>query len=378
MQLTNFLAFLFLPLAFAAPSAPAPQLPAPRGPHKYIGTFTTTLVDSSRNETLGGPSGAPRRIVAQAFYPISSSKAKSLSLSPYAPALTLSVLEAQYDVPNGTLSRLLTNSFVESTPQPKGKKLIPLLFSTGFGNVRALYTTFYEQLASEGYFVVALDHPYDASVVEFPGGGQPAYSTIPNVTVEVIETYLKVRAADARFVAGQLKKLCTAGVLDTDKMGMFGHSLGGATAAGAMVKPSPIKAGIDLDGTIFVYNTTSVTDDGKKFLMVGTSSHNSTTSDETSWGSFKNAQKGWVKEIAMQGFEHGTFADLGTVAVLLGLDKTLPPGTLEPVIGTVDVARARLIIGEYVKAFFEFALEGKKEGLLKGPNKKFPEAVFIQ
>jgi pimeloyl-ACP methyl ester carboxylesterase len=378
MQLTNILTLLLLPLAFAAPSAPAPQLPAPRGPHKYIGTYTTTLVDSSRNETLGGSAGAPRRIVAQAFYPISRASANSLSLSPYAPALTLSLLETNFAIPNGTLSGLLTNSFVESAPHPKGKGLIPLIFSGGFGNIRALYTTYYEQLASEGYFVVAIDHPYDAGIVEFPDGGAPAYSTIPNVTVDVVETYLKVRSADARFVAGQLKKFCTSGVLDTDKMGMFGHSLGGAAAAGAMVKPSLIKAGINLDGSIYLYNTTSVTYSGKKFLIVGTSAHNSTSVDEYTWGSFKKAQEGWVKEIAMQGFEHLTFGDIGTVAVLLGLDKQLPPGTLDPAIGTVDVERARIIVEEYVKAFFEFALEGKKEGLVKGPNKKFPEAVFIQ
>ncbi|KAA8897795.1 hypothetical protein FN846DRAFT_225910 [Sphaerosporella brunnea] len=380
MQLTHFLTVFLLPsLAFSAPSK-VPQLPRPTGPHKYIGTHSDTLIDTSRLETLGGPPNTHRKVVVQGFYPISKPDSKSTPVH-YAPPLTLSLLETEYQIPPGTLSPLLTNSYFQSTPKPAGQHLTPLLFSTGMGMPRCLYTTFYEQLASEGYFVVAIDHPYDAAIVEFPGGEfKPVYSSIPNTTEanfeSVVEKYLSVRVADAKFVASQLK-LLPASYLDLSRLGMFGHSLGGAASAGAMVSPSPIKAGINLDGTIFLYNKTSVTDYGRKFLLMGTGVHNS-TGDETTWGAFEKAQKGWIREIAMQGFTHGTYTDIGSVVLALGLDKVLDMKDLQGEIGTVKIDRARELITTYVKSFFEFALDGQKEGLMGGPNKKYPEAVFIK
>ena len=45
-----------------------------------------------------------------------------------------------------------------------------VLFSPGFGVERELYAGLVEDLASHGYVVVAIDHPHDASIVEFPDG----------------------------------------------------------------------------------------------------------------------------------------------------------------------------------------------------------------
>ena len=45
-----------------------------------------------------------------------------------------------------------------------------VLFSTGYGLERQLYTGLVEDLASHGYVVVAIDHPHDANIVAFPDG----------------------------------------------------------------------------------------------------------------------------------------------------------------------------------------------------------------
>ena len=51
-----------------------------------------------------------------------------------------------------------------------------LIFSPGGGMIREAYTAQLEDLASHGYVVAAISHPYDASVTIFPGGRQIAYS----------------------------------------------------------------------------------------------------------------------------------------------------------------------------------------------------------
>ena len=78
-----------------------------------------------------------------------------------------------------------------------------------------------------------------------------------------------VRIADTRFVLDELASLASgrnpdaehrplpsglSTALDLAKVGMFGHSLGGATAAKAMAADARISAGINLDGSMFLAN----------------------------------------------------------------------------------------------------------------------------
>src|SRR5207247_8010943 len=121
------------------------------------------------------------------------------------------------------------------------------LFSPGFGVERELYAGLVVDLASHGYFVVAIDHPHDASIVEFPDG----HVVVPSSQMDITAA-LSVRVADTRFVLTTLARLNRAGFLagdlDLGHVGMFGHSLGGAAAASAMLVDPRIDAGADLDG----------------------------------------------------------------------------------------------------------------------------------
>ncbi len=116
---------------------------------------------------------------------------------------------------------------------------------------RELYAGLVEDLASHGYVVVAIDHPHDAGIVEFPDG----HVVVPRSQMD-IETALTVRVADTRFVLdassrGSIDQGFFAGRLDLGHVGMFGHSLGGAAAASTMLVDSRIDAGADLDGVLF-------------------------------------------------------------------------------------------------------------------------------
>ncbi|KAI5857565.1 hypothetical protein BZA05DRAFT_331188 [Tricharina praecox] len=373
--------FLTLSLLLFPALALGVQLPPPTGPNKNIGTYTVTLTDSSRTSGFGGPDGVAREIVVQAFYPLPRAP-RSGKYSDWAPPLTVRTIEISESLPNGTLSGITTNSFVQpaSSPACPTKNLIPLVFSTGMGAPRAVYTTIYEQLASAGYFILAVDHPYDAIVVEYPEATKAPTYTALNLTstdvMEVVESYLSTRVSDLRFLASQLKTLPCGRQLRTEKAGVFGHSLGGAASVGSLVPPTPFKAGINIDGFIFIYNTTSVAP--APVLILGAGEHNS--SSDTSWAAFKGAQKGWVREAIVDGFQHMSFGDSPTVIEITGLadgwTDEMRAG-LQEVFGTLSGERGREITGAYTEAFFNWALKGEKEGLVAENNRKFPEVTFI-
>jgi dienelactone hydrolase len=143
-------------------------------------------------------------------------------------------------------------------------------------------TVFYESLlcevASRGYVVAALWHPYSTQVVAFPDGtvlwgnaaggmgGAPADEQQAR-----LERLGLVWAADQRFVLDRLavwndQHERLRGRLDLERVGTFGHSLGGAAAAQAARDDGRIDAAINLDGAMFG----SVTTEGSRvpFLLL--------------------------------------------------------------------------------------------------------------
>jgi dienelactone hydrolase len=138
-----------------------------------------------------------------------------------------------------------------------------VLFSPGYGLNREQGTALVEDLASHGYVVVTISHTYESAEVEFPDErlelGRHDLDNSPHVAVAL-------RRDDARFVLDKLHELA-AGVnpdverrklpeglgrsLDLTRIGMFGHSLGGATTVQTMANDDRVIAGIDLDGTVF-------------------------------------------------------------------------------------------------------------------------------
>ncbi len=124
------------------------------------------------------------------------------------------------------------------------------------------YSTLAEDLASHGYIVVGFDAPYRTGLVVFPDGrviartqennpenyeGQPQAGRLNEL--------LTAWTADIGFVLDRLERLNTsdppgkfAGRLDMTRVGIFGHSFGGAQAAQFCSQESRCKAGIDVDG----------------------------------------------------------------------------------------------------------------------------------
>ena len=162
---------------------------------------------------------------------------------------------------------------------------LPLvIFSHGaFGYFKSNTST-YMELASHGYVVVSLDHPYHSFFTKDTSGKrvtvEPEFfktalsvgsSDVPESEIyDITSEWMRLRIADMNFVTDELKKagsdksLSTAWFFDDkdkdilisvlkatdfDKIGLMGHSLGGATAV-TVGRRADISAVIDIDGTM--------------------------------------------------------------------------------------------------------------------------------
>lgn len=138
-----------------------------------------------------------------------------------------------------------------------------LLFSPGFEESVLTYAAQVEDLASHGYVVVGIDHPYDSWAVRFPDGriipfAQAQWDSaqrLPNGAVAYQLAQIPLRADDIRFVLNRLLALSGtpsrdapfAGHVDWTKIGAFGHSLGGVAAASACRTDARIRACLNED-----------------------------------------------------------------------------------------------------------------------------------
>jgi hypothetical protein len=138
-----------------------------------------------------------------------------------------------------------------------------LLFSPGFEESVLTYAAQVEDLASHGYIVVGIDHPYDSWGVRFPDGriipfAQAQWDSaqrLPNGAVAYQLAQVPLRADDMRFVLNRLlassktpsREAPFAGHIDWTEVGAFGHSLGGVAAASACRTDARIRACLNED-----------------------------------------------------------------------------------------------------------------------------------
>ncbi|MGJ6962121.1 lipase [Streptosporangium sp. G11] len=360
-------------------------LPKPTGPHQ-IGTVSLHLVDRSRPDPWV-PAISSRELMVQLWYP-----ARKAAAYPRAPWLPPKIAEAVLaGVPAGTVRLPVTHGRA-GAPVYRGRGPWPVvLFSHGFAADRASSTALVEDLASHGYVVATIDHTYDAGAVEFPDGQvkiHAASSPPPNFDKPddpVATKAVAARLADTRFVVDRLTALNRGhvvdaerrpvpkglrGALDLSRVGMFGHSLGGATAAATMHADSRVKAGVNLDGSMFGPVLREGLD--RPFLQVGSSGHG--RSDDPSWAALWARLRGWRLELRLDGTGHTSFTDLQVLLRQHSLG--LPPDQVTGMIGEIDGPRSVLIQRVYVRAFFDRHLLGRPSPLLAKPSKRWPEMRF--
>ena len=68
-----------------------------------------------------------------------------------------------------------TNSYLDLFVNNNSTPVPIIIFSHGITGSRHIHTALAEELASHGYLVVGVDHPYDANLTIFPDGSIASY-----------------------------------------------------------------------------------------------------------------------------------------------------------------------------------------------------------
>jgi len=263
-------------LAVAALVAlPVLRLLPPSGP-AAVGTLVVELVDASRAEEATPDPDDRRFVVAQVWYPAApgaGGRAWYLGRDQEEAETVAAALARVFAVPSFLLdeaARARTAVSPEANPLASVERFPVVLFSPGLTGVRGQNTGWAMDLASHGYVVVAVDHPYDAAAVVRRDGTVARTRVIATGDdVEdnrMADRLASLRAADLRFVLDELHQLTglgdhgeqrsagsdglmrLQGRLDLQRVAVAGHSIGGAAALLAAGEDSRIKAVVDLDG----------------------------------------------------------------------------------------------------------------------------------
>ena len=385
-----FLSSVLLPSlqAQAGKPADAPKkavFAKPLGPYA-VGLHEYLWVDQNREEPFTKDPSDRRHILARVWYPAEAAPGKEKAI--YVTDINEFPEKSIYRQGNG----FLTNAVVDAPPAKSDTPFPVLVYQPGGGTARFTATFQAEQLASQGYVIVASDHAGFSDIVRYPDGflfkadtllapkesgnfRADAMMSLAWLERDVFPTW----TADAAFTLDKVVEFNnTPGHLffkrlDLDHIGMMGWSFGGATAV-QMSKDDPrVKAVIDQDGQLFgdVWEKGTT----RPVMLMHHGGEDKAPKPED--GPFMKAMfdltraydrtllekstNDWY-EVTLARTQHGHFSDF-----LLFYPKN--PAELEP-------QRAHEIITAYTLAFFDKYLRGKKSALLEAPSADYPEVTF--
>lgn len=376
--------------ASAPATAPAPApvtltLPTPTGAHR-VGTASLHLADRSRPDPWV-PAQRSRHLMIQVWYPAVTPR--DYPRAPWMTPATARAYEKANHLP--TLNWPTTHAHLGAPVEPRPGGWPVVLYSHGLGGQRSEATALVEDVASHGTIVVTIDHVHDAGAVELPDGHLDT-TAVPELTPanekQVTTKAITARVTDTRFVLDQLTTIDKGGnptperralpaglrgALDLTRVGMFGHSDGGATTAAVLHADRRIDVGINLDGTLWTADASAGT--GRPFVLIGRQQHDRRT--DPTWATFWTHQRGPKLQLNLTGSTHNTFHDLAVLLPQAAPTFGMSPEQVTAAVGTINGERAVTVLRTYVNAAFDRYLRNRPERLLDGPSACYPEVRFV-
>jgi pimeloyl-ACP methyl ester carboxylesterase len=378
------LTLLLLAVSTTLPALlPVPTLMPPTGQYA-VGTRTVFLTDPNRKEIYSGKD-EPRKFIIQIWYPANM---PDLGTKPapwmpeadiVAPAIANYLHMPGFFFAHLTLAK---SSAYEAIPAKRDDGPYPvLLFSHGWNGFRQQSTFLMQELASHGYIVVSIEHPYGARLTVFPDGsvapnnpsalpsGKPSdeYEAAARILVDQwsgdIDTTLSyLTQLNQSDPEGQLTNL-----LALEKTGVFGHSTGGGATIQFCGTDPRCKAGLTLDAFMRPVGL-NVLDSGTKqpFLYMFSELWPFPRNTELFDRYYSHVEPA-NRVVTILGTNHYDFTDLPALSPLapaLGLK------------GPINGARVQKIIDAYVLAFFDWQFKGIPSALFDGPQTAYPEVRY--
>ena len=260
-----------------------------------------------------------------------------------------------------------------------------VVFSHGAGGILESNASTCQELASNGYVAVAIAHPYQAAFVknvdgkvtivnsEFMkqvmtdnGSDDPEHD---KEYFELTKEWMKVRIGDENFVLDTILGKVQSGEgapfdrVDRSKIGLFGHSLGGATSVAVGRERGDITAVIDIEGTMLEERTGyengvyTYREEPYPIPILDINSRavyeKASTQEQQYVNFYVGEHAPWFQEVVFEDAGHMNFCDLALASPILA--KAL--GT-----GDVDARTCLENLNEIVLKYFNYYL--KEEGVL--------------
>jgi hypothetical protein len=372
-----------------------------------IGTLTYHLTDTSRKEFFSDKSNRKREIMMQIWYP--AKKNIREKFAPYiedAETFTPALAEL-FGYPKFLFTHLKyvkSNAISNAKISNADEKFPVLIYHTGINGCRQLNTFLIQELVSQGYIVAGIDNPGAVAFVQFPDGefikGLPiekiqalTHQSIEDLTeipklngIEMKDGVIPYFSKDISFVISCLEKINKTDFqkilthhVDTNKIGVFGVSLGGIVVAEATLNDNRIKACLIMEAPMpkdvmkngLKTPTMIMTRDAETMRLERKRSGGWTEKDiQQHQYSMKNIYDRLPSEgyfIQIPKMFHVDFTDL---------PLWFPYGKFFGITGGLKIGEAHQIINSFSVAFFDKELKGKESEFLKKPNKIFPNVIF--
>ena len=376
-------------------------LPTPTGPFA-VGRVIYDWTDDANLDALAPVPGTKRELLVWIWYP--SAAGQSVAMDDYLPAqvraparpasgpLIFRLLSWVFGLLTRDLSKVHGHSLCDANVSSQQRSSPVVIMRAGASLEVWNYSTLAEDLASHGYVVVGFDAPYRTGVVVFPDGrvmrrtpeNNPELFSGEELTL-LANRLLAAWTGDTAFVVDRLEQLNASdpsgkftAQLDMTRVGVFGHSFGGATAAQFCSQDSRCKAAIDVDGSLHG----SVIQAGihKPFMFL-LSGHGDFSSDPEIRQIQTDIQSVYDRlpadgrlRISIRGANHFTFSDDGALlksyvmrGVLRGLGKL-----------SIDGRRQLAVTAYCVHSFFDSYLKGAGASQLKISSPLYPEIRILE
>jgi len=407
MAKTQLLLFALLLINVVGDAADAGiELPPPTGLYP-AGTVRYSFIDRNRPESFTPAENDFREVAVKIWYPAQDTA--GLERAPYlekAPERKAQ-LPAHSPLPPHffeAMAGVYSHSYIGAEISDREAQYPIILFSHAYGAGMSANTVLMEELASHGYIAISIGHAFetshfirsDGSLTVFPvtnpefiQRGRERQNTYTlqrkiNDTEKEDELRFIIRelmdqrpksmeslqiwVADISFIIDRLEEINRSDTifrqkLDLEKIGVMGHSFGGAAAGQACLVEKRCKAGINLDGLQIGDMLSKPLE--KPFLFMH--HDNAGAVNKTPNRLFFRQSHSRAYLLLIKGTTHFSFSDLALpcYARILGT----PPGLA----GSIDGYRCLQIQNDYVCAFFDKHLRHQNVALLNRPSDKYPE-----
>jgi hypothetical protein len=409
MKKRSFLLILVIALGFhqliSGDDSRTP-LPTPTGPYA-VGSRYFYLIDKDRPDLISPDPHDDRAISLQVWYPAEPGPNDQPILLNDRKLIEGYVQEGALD------STILTEWAMEPTHSllkakpAKTKTPFPVILYSSSGVMNA-NTFLSEELASHGYVVFSIGHPYwcefyyDAEGKTTPLDKNNEYYkklweeegswqvlkikkeiTLAKILEDRPDLYRKLNQAmpteasdlrlwgeDIGFVIDQLKEMNSKtgffkGIMDVNRIGVMGYSKGGAAAGQyCLTADDRCKAGINLGGFMFA---DIVEKNLKKPFMIMEHIEPWAPNGLPIGELFIERAESSAYMVAIRDALHGNFCDMTLAKKYVKLDG---------IVGPIDGEKFLKIMEYYVQAFFDKYVKGVPSAVIEDLSSIYPEVIF--